>query len=244
MGWMIIRVSVAPTSMSREDSEIYIGKKLDGTLITIFEYLEKVSQLDYPPVVFCPKCADNGEKQPLTFLAEEYRFIHKNIRRDCYQDHRTHDPDHPLTQQTVYRDFHNSRRFDYPDIEYSLDNQTNQSRLRYDIGAKLPHNPNLEGVVVEVQHRSGRFSSRLYRGLKTAHHRNYGVYVIFTPSASQQQWFSRRLERMKSDSVTVGSYNDDTVDLGTMIRPDDDLSVFKTKTRKNWDLSIADYYSS
>lgn len=215
--------------MAREDSEIYIGQRGDGRLITIFEYVDRATNSDHPPEVFCVNCADEGEKQPLTYLPTKHRFVHINVNRDCYQDHRTHDPDHPLTQQTAYREFENGPQYQQPSLEYSLTRRRGDNKLYFDLGAKWASDADLVGVLVEVQHRSGCFSRRLYPRLRIAHYHNYGVFVVFTPTASGRQWFSRRLAQMKNDDVDIGSYTCDNVNWGAMIRPGDDISVFKTE---------------
>ena len=229
MRLMIIRLSVAPTGVLREDSEIYIGKQADGRVITVFEYAARETVFGDVGTVFCPNCAADGDEQPLSYLPEECRFVHEHVRRDCYQDHRTHEPDHPLLQQTAYRQLNNSTEYSDSEMEYSLPRLRSDNELWYDIGGKLIHDDDLAGSVIEVQHQSGDFYSRLYSRVKLAHRHNHGVYVIFTSSALYRQWFQRRLVKVKGTDATLGSYGRDSVDFGTMIRPDDDISVFQTK---------------
>lgn len=224
---MIIRVGIATPNMSREDSEIYIGKQPDGTIMTVLEYAARDAGLNPPPKVSCPNCAADGEHQLLTYDSAERRFIHQDVIRDCYRDDRTHDRDHPLVQQTVYKRLHDDVRYEQADIEYPLTHSQNEHKLWYDVGAKFPYDDSLSGIVVEVQHQAGRFSTRLLSRVRIAHQQNHGVYVIFTPSASMRQSYKRRLTKLKGSRAQVGSYHMNSINLGTMIRPGDDLSILR-----------------
>lgn len=227
---MIIWLSIAPTDMPQEDSEIYIGKQANRTVITVFEYATKEMLFEDVGPIFCPNCAEDGDEQPLSYLPEECRFIHENVQRDCYQDHRTHEPNHPLLKQTAYRQLNNDPEFSDSTVEYSLPRQNNDNELWYDAGGKLTHDDDLAGCVVEVQHKSGDFSRRLYSRIKLAHHHNHGVYIVFTSSARYRRWFKRHLVKMKGNDATLGSYSRDQVDLGTMVRPSDEISVLQMES--------------
>lgn len=227
---MIIRIELAPTHMRGEDSKIYIGKQSDGSLITVLEYAAMEAGLAQPVELVCPNCAKESEEQPLTYLPDEHRFVHQEVCRDCYQDHRTNERAHPLTKQTLLKILNNRDGYSQPEVEYPLNRWKGDSKLFYDVGVGLPNDDNLEGVLVEIQHQSGGFSSRLPSRIRLAQRRNFGVHVVFTPTASGRQSYRRRLTKMKGENARVGSFSRGTVDVGTMIRPEDDVEALKVES--------------
>lgn len=215
--------------MAQEESEIYIARKQDGTLITVQEYAARQAGLNRPSPIFCPHCfSEADEEQPLTYDTEKCRFVHQRVWRDCYQDDRTTDRDHPLIQQTVFKQLKNDDQYSYTDIEFPLKRWNSCDQLSFDVGAILSEDTDLQGILVEVQHQSGTFSDRLYPRIKDAQKRNYGVYVVFSPSARYQQWFGKRLIKLKGLDARVGLYENGNVDLGTLIHPDDNISLLRT----------------
>lgn len=195
--------------MTWEESEIYIARKRDGTIIAVTEYAAREAGLDKPAPVYCPHCFEEyDEEQPLTYSTKKRRFFHRNVRRDCYQDDRTKDRDHPLIQQTVYKQLKNDDRYSQSEIEYPLKRLENNLGKRFDIGAELTGDTDLQGVVVEVQHKCGNFSRRLHPRVSLAQNCNYGVYIVLSPSARYQQWLRRRMIQIKGSAAQPGSYND------------------------------------
>lgn len=154
---MIIHAEIAPTNMRGEDSEIYIGKQSDGTIITVLEYAAMEAGLVQPMELVCPKCAKESEDQLLICLPNEHRFVHQDVCRDCYQDHRTNERAHPLTKQTMFKILNNMGGYTQPEVEYSIDRLRGDSKLFYDVRASLPYDDDLEGVGIEIQHQSGGF---------------------------------------------------------------------------------------
>lgn len=230
---MIICSSVDTKSMAHEESEIYIARKRDGTLITVTEYAAREAGLSKPTPIFCPHCfEEDDEERLLIYDAEKRRFLHQGVSRNCYRDDRTEGRAHSLIQQTAFKQLKNDDCYSHSDMEYPVERWTNTTKLSFDVGAILPRDDDLRGILVEVQHQSGSFSRRLFSRVKLAQKRNYGVHIVFSPSARYQKWFGGRLIKMKGYGAQFGSYDSCKVDLGTMIRPEDDRNVLRTKSRR------------
>lgn len=228
---MIIRVGMYTNSMAREESEIYIGRKPDGTLITVTEYAACEAGLDEPPPIFCQHCLDeHNEMQQLTYDAKKRRFLHRDVQRGCYQDGRTNDRDHPLIQQTVYKQLVNDDRYSQSKIEFPINRWNSNIKLNFDVGGMLPDHDSLQGVLVEIQHQSGTLSKRLFRRLRLAQKRNYGAYVVFSPSARYRSWYSGLFLQVKGYEAEIGKYKNGAVELGTMIQPEDDISALQRES--------------
>lgn len=217
--------------MVREDSEIFIARTLDGWITNVFEYGDSVAKTNHSPRIMCLNCfEEHKETQPLRYVPEEGRFYHQKIHRPCYRDQRTKGNSHPLIQQTVLKQMRNSPQYSHSELEYPLKRYRGDNELRYDIGARLPRDDNLTGVVVEVQHQSGRFPPRLHPRTKTAHAHGYGIHIVFSSTARSTCWFKKQLSKMKGEDATFGTFDRSKVNLGSLIQPDDDISAFKVKS--------------
>ncbi|MCT9096960.1 hypothetical protein [Haloarchaeobius sp. HME9146] len=212
--------------MDLENSEIYIARRLDGQIVSAPEYTVECTGLsEEDRLLFCPNCYDQlGQMEPLEFIFEERRFIHTRVDRTCYQDYRTNDRDHPLIQQIVYKQLRNEPQFEESKIEYALKKSEKGSCNVFDVGAKLPESERIEGVVIEVQHQSAQFQSRLHSRVSIAQRHGYGFYIVFSPSGICRNWYEDKIRRIKGPSARVGKYDCGEVDLGTMLAPDDDIS--------------------
>lgn len=212
-----------------DESELYIARTPDGTILDVWDYVRGASHVDHSLGIYCPNCYDeHREQQPVTYVPEEQRFIHQTIERDCYKDRREKDRSHGFLQQMVLQQFRNNPRYSQSEIEYALRRPRRENKLKYDVAALLPEEDDLKGIVVEIQHQSGRFNQRLPDRVKIAHQYNFGFYVVFSSHARGVQTFERRFSKVKDGTIDLGGYAGNHVSLGSMIRPGDDLTALKT----------------
>ncbi|WP_226042467.1 hypothetical protein [Natrinema sp. DC36] len=207
-------MAISDTDTPNDQSDLYIAVEEDGLVVTAREHANSDNS---NKKLYCPKCLqDEGNHVPVKLDTTSLRYRHlTGAEHTCWRDGRHNDRHHPEIAQTVFAKLANNFETKNAEIEY-----TSIKSCDYDVAAKTPWN-DLEGIVVEVQHQCGGFTTRFHRKVMNAHRAGYGVHVVFSPNPRGKQWFTQVIEDHMGSDARIGQYCDDDLQLGTIIHPDE-----------------------